>query len=49
MSWPVHWVDKIDFYPSENISLSKWSQISRQYLANNAFVSAPNMNFTPLS
>ena len=38
--------EKIDFCPSGNTCLSKWSQVSRQYLANNAFVSASNMIFT---
>ena len=32
-----------------NICLSKWIQISSQYLANNAFVSVQNKIFTPLS
>ena len=32
-----------------NICLSKWSQISSQYLANNAFVSVGSMIFTSLS
>ena len=41
--------DKIDFCFSKNICLSKRSQISRQYLAKNAFVPAPSMIFTPLS
>ena len=38
--------EKSDFCPSENICFIKWSQISRQYLAKNAFVPAPNMIFT---
>ena len=41
--------EKSDFCPSENICFIKWSQISRQYLAKNAFVPAPNIIFTPLS
>ena len=38
--------EKIDFCPSENICFSKRSEISRQYLAKNGFVPAPNMIFT---
>ena len=38
--------EKIGFCPSENICFSKRSEISRQYLAKNAFVPAPNMIFT---
>ena len=41
--------ERTDFFPSENIYVSKLSQISRQYLANNAFASALNMIFTPFS
>ena len=47
--WADQCTEKIDFYSSGNICLSKWSQIFRQYLANNAFASVPNMNFIPLS
>ena len=50
--------EKTDFCLSENICLSKLSQISWQYWANNAFVIFilplyncidPNMIFNPLS
>ena len=38
--WTGKSTEKIDSCLSGNLCLTKWSQISRQYLANDAFVSA---------
>ena len=47
--WTGQNTEKTDFCPSWNTCSSKWSRISRQYLANNSFASAPKMIFTSLS